>query len=528
MKRVERVKAGNVIATTRKPASRNAASKPSGNPLRASSTLNDGRRELRRGNLSTSSRLLHEATGTEDRARAHAYLGVLKGGLGYLRRPEEKVEWPLGADEDFTQALKDLPQEGTLWRAWTLAQQAEARRVHAGSRFAVMSPDEFKAELKGTTECFDEALKLVRKLPVALGSKAPQVKSWILAHRAAAYVLVCMRSLSQEQLPEAQKHYRAALKGFESARHEAPGRVYPWASIFNGFLVSLRPKVFPNNSRDSTAKAAAEGLQLFDEAVAQSSDPRQRLQDVPEMLRSKDAARQKKARERIQSTLDLIASVQKPLEQALRESDKDPSGKAAQRVEDLLANELSGSNRFITRCLAGMAYYAGHYDDAIRYGSQALRDDPFDSATRYFVASSFLDMKDPLGVPVGQSMQQEMHNQMELLLRMSLHLALRSGPALDREELKKRLFEVGRHVVSLFMSLLPPKDAQGPLTGEATNALAKLLERVRLPEKDVDEKLTDAVMKLLSSLHGPSAGERGRSHFESILFDNLKFEIVTK
>ncbi|MCP3140975.1 hypothetical protein [Pyxidicoccus xibeiensis] len=512
---------GTPATTARKPASKNvvATTPPK---------VNEGRRELRRGNLSRSSSLLNEATGTPDKARAFAYLGLLKGGLGYLRRPESEPLWPTGADEDFTQALQDFPKDAPVWRAWTLAQQAEARRIHMGSRFAVMSHEAFSAEVKSITDLFDQAAKLAKKTRNGSGPTSPQLLNWIHAHRAATDVLACMRSLAKRELSEAQRHFKAAQKGFTAARAGSPDGVYPWAAIFSSFLVSMRPKVFPR-SRETTAQAVAEGLAGFEEAISQSSDPRQRLQDVPDLLRTNVSSRHKQAHDRIKGTLDLIASVQKPLERALRECDKGKTNEAAQRIEDLLANELSGTHRFVTRCLAGMAYYGRQYDESIRYGTQALTEDPFDSVTRYFVASSLLDKGDELGAPVSQAMQQEMNNQVELLLRMTLHLALRSGPTLTQAGLKQRLGDAGRHLVSLLAALAPPQNGgQAPLGQKAQAALGELLEHVQLPETDLDERLSDAVMKLLGALHGPAAGERGSLHFESILFDHLKPKVVTK
>lgn len=525
MKRAERAnrRPGNRVKAAAKKAVnkvRNklaAASRPA-NGKKDDSELNQGRNELRRGNLTRAERHLEKARGTQDGPQANAYLGVLKGGLGYLRRRQDRPLWPTSAEEDFSQSLQGLAPDSPLWRAFTEAQRAEARRVHLGSRFAVISEAEFQEETRLATEGFDQALA---QLEGDKGPKSRTMRGWILAHRGAVSVLACMRhfgentlTASPRALPEAQRYFTQAEKDFTEARKLT--QVYPWVSMFHAFLVSMRPRVFPD-SNESTAQAAARSRKGFEEALSQSSDPRQRLQDVPEQLRGKVSA-QKQARKQLESTLESIGVVQQALKQSLRALDGGQPAKAADRVEHLLTHELSGSHSFVFRCLAGMAYYAEQYDDAIRYGTLALQADPFDGVTRYFVASSLLDQGNSLGEPVGQSMLQELHNQLEVLLGMSLHLAVRTGPTID---LKERLREAGQGLVEVARELLPSKN--DPAADEALRALDALMSQVRPPQNGPpsDEQLQEGAMKLLDALHA-RGGERKRKHFETILFKNLK------
>jgi tetratricopeptide (TPR) repeat protein len=456
-----------------------------------SNKLADGKKQWRRGNVIEARRLLEESLGSSDGPMASSYLGVLKGTLGYVHRHENHPQWPSSADEDFARALREFSPDSVLWKAWSLAQQGEARRAYVGGRFVVLPEEDFQRHIDETVTTFNQALELLGKDE---GAQARQMRSWIFAHRAATHALACLLFHEHDQATRAQASYDKATQDFAQAR--ALSKTYSWVSSFEAFLTGLRPEIFPD-SGETAAEASARSARGFQEALATSTDIRQRLRQVADMLAGQRPEQQKPARELLQSTLKGVNKVQQSLEVALKQLGQGNATEASLTIEGLLAAELSGGNRVIFRSMAGMAFYGEQYDEAIRCGLQALQEDPFDGVARYFVAASLLKKGDSLGQPVGDSMHLEMINQLELLLGMAMHLSVMTSGDANGGDLRSRLAKAAQVI----------QQAQAPANGP--------------PGELDDEKLKHIAMKALDALM-ERAHERRRNHFEFTLFKNLK------
>ncbi|MEI9948302.1 MAG: hypothetical protein WDO74_04810 [Pseudomonadota bacterium] len=165
--------------------------------------------------------------------------GKLRTTMRFTREAVKDLEQALEIQEEI-RGRRAPPGEETPVYA-VLARLAEAIRVDARDRISSMPPGsaELSAATQRSIETFGQAIENYHAEKV----DAPANLSWMLAHRAAAYVMRVFVGVTSGNEAQAESDFAAAEANFlEAIRlfQLATGKRYVWADRFRAFSFALR------------------------------------------------------------------------------------------------------------------------------------------------------------------------------------------------------------------------------------------------------------------------------------------------